>query len=783
MKERKKGRDLLCSLIPLPNPLPKGEGDKNCLRFADMRRFLFRFALALLVPLTLIAFVDSNRPLTQTVRGQSEQDARALIDQPLDLLFLRGKLVDGTGKNPRTADIGIRGDRIVFVGHAGKANLTATRIIDAKGFVIAPGFIDPHTHTLADLSDTNRKSNEAFLMQGVTTVITGNDGGSALNIGATLRRWDAQGIGTNAILLAGHGTVRGRVMGQTDAQPTPAQLEEMRQLVARAMDEGAFGLSTGLYYAPGSYAKTEEVIELAKAAAARGGIYDTHMRSESAGLLDSVAETLRIGREARIPVHISHIKALGPEAWQRTNQVIKLIKQARAEGIDASACQYPYTASGTSLQAALVPRWAEVGGRAELLKRIDDPQIRLRLLSEMEDNLKLRGGPDKMQIADATNRDLVGKRLDAIAKELNKTPAEAALDLIKLGSTSVISFNMNEKDVQRFMKERFVTTCSDGSAGHPRKYGTFPRKLREYVYNHRLINLPFAVRNGSALTAEIFRIPDRGLIREGYFADVIVFDEKTIADRATYEQPQLFSVGMKYVIVNGKVAVENGVYNGALAGRALRKTIPSSVDANSPVAITNEPHHRLKFENEYLRVWDTLIPAGDATLWHRHDHDNVVINLSDAAIRVENAGAGPSENQVKFGEVGFRKSSYIHRVMTIGATPFHNMAIEILRSPPTPNISGTVAPMGRVPIIDNDRVRVYRLSLHPGEATGMHTHLLSGLGVFMTAAEVIVETPGGEKPQRSKPQAGDVLWRAGAVTHSIRNVGKTRLEAVDIELK
>src|SRR5207248_469426 len=347
------------------------------------------------------------------------------------------------------------------------AHVTASRTIDATGLIVAPGFIDPHTHTLGDLTNDQSKSNQAYLMQGVTTVITGNDGGSVLNIGETLRKWDDQGIGTNGILLAGFGTIRTKVLGPTDAQPNAAQLEEMKQLVTRAMDEGAFGLSTGLYYAPQSYSKTEEVIELSKVAAAKGGIYDTHMRSESAGLLEAIAETIRIGREAKIPVHISHIKALGPEVWNRSDKAIKLIKQARAAGIEASACQYPYTASGTSLQAALVPRWAEAGGRRELLERIDDPQVRPRLLKEMEENLKGRGGADSLLIADSPNREFVGKRLDLIAQQMNKTPVEAALELIKAGTSGAISFNMNEKDVRRFMKEKFVTTCSDGSTGHP----------------------------------------------------------------------------------------------------------------------------------------------------------------------------------------------------------------------------------------------------------------------------------------------------------------------------
>jgi N-acyl-D-aspartate/D-glutamate deacylase len=350
----------------------------------------------------------------------------------------------------------------------------------------------------------------------------------------------------------------------------------MKALVASAMDDGAFGMSTGLYYAPQSYAKTEEVIALAKVAAAKGGVYDTHLRDEgsySIGLLGAIDETIRIGREAGIPVHISHIKALGPDVWGQSKPAIKLMKRARSQGIDIVACQYPYDASGTSLQASLVPRWAEVGGRGELLKRIDDPQVRPKLISEMEENLKRRGGAASLLITESRDPTLIGKRLNALATEMNKTPVEAALDIIKnVGGAGVASFNMSEKDIKRFMKEKIVMTCSDGSTGHPRKYGTFPRKLREYVFNRRLISLPFMIRNSSALTAEWFRIPERGLIREGYFADVIVFDPKTVADRATYEQPELLAAGMKFVIVNGKTAVENENFTGIFAGLALRKS-------------------------------------------------------------------------------------------------------------------------------------------------------------------------------------------------------------------
>ncbi|MCA1591415.1 MAG: D-aminoacylase [Acidobacteria bacterium] len=497
----------------------------------------------------------------------------------VDLLIRGGKVVDGSGSKPLAEDVGIRGDRIVFIGNAAKSGVRAARTIDAAGLLVAPGFIDPHTHTIEDLSDARRKSNENYLMQGVTTVITGNDGASVLSVAGTLEKWERQGIGTNAALLTGHGTIRGQVLGSSDAQPTAEQLESMKSFVARAMDEGAFGISTGLYYAPGSYAKTEEVIELSKVAAARGGVYDTHMRDENSyniGLLGSIKETIRIGREARIPVHISHIKALGTEVWGQSAEAIRLIKQARDEGVEVTANQYPYDASGTSLVSTLIPRWAEVGGRAELLKRIDDTAIRTRLLAEMEVNLKRRNGAEALLFTSTRNKELWGKTLGAVARERNKPPVEAALDIIKIGDVSVASFNMSEPDIENFMVQSFVMTGSDGSSGHPRKYGTFPRKLREYVYKRKLITLPFAIRASSALTAATFRIPERGLLRVGYFADVIVFDEQTIADRATYREPELLSTGMRYVFVNGKPAVEDGKYNGALAGRALRKNQPPS---------------------------------------------------------------------------------------------------------------------------------------------------------------------------------------------------------------
>lgn len=502
--------------------------------------------------------------------GQSSQRI-----SKLDLLIRGGSVVDGTGSDAIKADIGIAGDRIVFVGDAAKENLPADHVLDAPGLLVAPGFIDPHTHTDEDLTSPQRKSNEPYLFQGVTTVVVGNDGRGPFPISNRLNEWQQQGIGTNALLLVGHGTVRGQVLGATDAQPTAAQLAKMKQLVAQAMDEGAFGMSTGLYYAPGSYAKTEEVIELAKVVAARGGIYDTHMRDEGSyniGLLGSINETLRIGREANLPVHISHIKALGTDVWGRSKQAIEIINQARREGINVTANQYPYTASGTGLTAALVPRWAEVGGTAQLLKRIDDPALRPRLIAEMEQNLKRRGGADSLLITSAKDANVVGKRLAAIAQQRGQSPIEAALDIIKQGSASVASFNMNEQDIENFMRQEWVMTGSDGSTGHPRKYGTYPRKLREYVFNRKVISLPRMIQASSLQVAQVFKLRERGKLSAGYFADVIVFDPQTVADRATFEQPERLAAGMQYVIVNGRLALDGGKYTGALAGRALRKS-------------------------------------------------------------------------------------------------------------------------------------------------------------------------------------------------------------------
>src|SRR5215469_1889523 len=303
-------------------------------------------------PLFLI-FIASVLLFVPLISGSPQGGATTPVK--LDLLLVHGALIDGSGSDPRTTDVGIRGDEIAFIGDSAQASVAAARTIDVSGLIVSPGFIDPHTHTFDDLSTPPRNSNEAYLMQGVTTVVTGNDGSGPLPIAPALRKWDQQGIGTNALLLVGMCSVRQKIMGMVDAAPSAEQLAAMKALVAQGMDDGAFGMSSGLFYAPCSFAATEEVIELAKVAAAKHGYYDTHMRDESSysiGLLGSIRETIRIGREAGLPAHISHIKALGTDVWGQSTEAIRLIQEARAQGLEVTADQYPYNASGTSLVPA-----------------------------------------------------------------------------------------------------------------------------------------------------------------------------------------------------------------------------------------------------------------------------------------------------------------------------------------------------------------------------------------------------------------------------------------------
>jgi len=501
------------------------------------------------------------------------------VQDSADVLIRGGTLHDGSGRAAQRADVAIRGDRIVFVGDASRGAIRAGRTIDATGLIVAPGFIDPHTHSFEGLSglDSLARQNRGALLQGVTTVVTGADGRGPLDVARVLAEAERAGIGTNTYALAGFGTARSRIMGSSSAKANPAQIDSMRALIAKAMQEGAYGVGSGLFYAPQSYSSTEEVIAVLKGATPYGGVYDTHQRDESSytiGLLNSVREAIRIGRETGLTTNLGHVKALGVDVWGKADSVLLLMREARAAGHMVVADQYPWTASGTGLSAALLPRWAEAGGRDSLQQRIADAPTRERMLAEMRENLRRRGGDTTLLLTSgsAQARQYVGKTLKQVAAEKGKPAVETALELIlTVGGMSVASFNMNERDIETFMKDPYVMTSSDGSGGHPRLYGTYPRKIRRYVLDKPVITMERMIRSSSGQVAEVYGIRERGLIKAGFFADVIVFDPNTIRDEATYVEPQKLAIGMRWVFVNGRAAVADGAPTGAFAGRGLRK--------------------------------------------------------------------------------------------------------------------------------------------------------------------------------------------------------------------
>ncbi|MBX9927858.1 MAG: amidohydrolase family protein [Gemmatimonadaceae bacterium] len=503
----------------------------------------------------------------------------ATAQSPGSILITGGTVVDGTGAAGRRADVLIENDRVVFVGDAKAAKRTAAKQIDATGMIVAPGFIDPHTHTYEGLPrlSLERRKNLSSLMQGITTVILGADGRGPLEVKRVLDESEKAGLGTNTFAITGYGSARVAVLGASSAAASPAQIDSMRALVRRAMEEGAFGIGSGLFYAPQSYANTEEVIKVVAATAPFGSVYDTHQRDESSytiGLLNSVREALRIGKEAGVAVNIGHIKALGVDVWGRSDSVIAIVEAAQKAGQKVTADQYPWTASGTGLSAALLPRWAQAGGRDSLRARMADATTRERMLTEMRDNLRRRGGDSSLLLTGGGEaaKSVIGKTLKQVAAERKMGAVETALELIgTVGEIGVASFNMTESDIEAFMKRPWVMSSSDGSGGHPRLYGTYPRKLRRYVLDKPVITMPRAIQASSAQVAETYGLKDRGVLTAGAFADVIVFDPKTVKDEATYVEPEKLAAGMRWVFVNGTAAVADGAPTGALAGRTLRK--------------------------------------------------------------------------------------------------------------------------------------------------------------------------------------------------------------------
>lgn len=524
-----------------------------------------------------------------------------------DLAIVNGRILDGTGNPWFRADIGIKNGKIEFIGKIKESS--AEIIIDAKNLIVCPGFIDIHSHS--DFTVLVDPKAESKVMQGVTLEVVGNCGSSAAPMNDFLREhrekylkptlgeeiefdWktmnqyfkklETKGVAVNIASYVGHGTVRACVLEFSDRQPTSSELEEMKELVAKAMEDGAMGLSTGLIYTPGCYAKTDEIIELAKIAAEYGGIYASHIRGEGATLIEAVKEAITIGEKASIPVEISHFKASGKPNWGKVREAIEIILEARRRGIDVTADQYPYIASSTGL-VALLPKWVREGGAEKILERLRDSEIRSKIREEMRSyTLRDREYWSRIMISQVEkNKQFEGMRIAEIAEKLNKDPIDTVLDLILEEETIVrmINFGICEEDVETIMKLPWVMIGSDGRAvspqgklgegkPHPRYYGTFPRVLGRYVREKKVIPLEMAIRKMTYLPAWRLGLRDRGIIREGAWADIVVFDPEKVYDKATFINPHQFPVGIHYVIVNGEITVKDGKHTGKLNGRIIR---------------------------------------------------------------------------------------------------------------------------------------------------------------------------------------------------------------------
>lgn len=495
-----------------------------------------------------------------------------------DLVVAGGRLVDGTGGPWFLADVGIRGDRIAVVGDLG-GTAAATRI-DARGLVVAPGFIDPHVHARERIFELPNA--EGYLLQGLTTVVDGNDGSSPLPLAPYFEKLAAATMSPNVALFVGHGTVREAVMGTANRKATPAELVKMQALIAQAMRDGALGISTGLAYVPGTYAPTDEVVALAQTAREHGGIYISHMRDEGGGVLESVRETIAIGERAKIPVQISHHKVGGRKQFGQSVQSLELIAAARARGVDVTFDQYPYTASQTGL-SLIFPRWALADDKLKerLASAGQHKEIKTGMLAFIDE----RFGDDATRIQLVRcghDPSLAGKTIADLLKTSGQQMTQSAIadtviDLQLKGGCSAIFHAYDEPDVERFMTSPFGMIGSDGSlttpgngAPHPRAFATYPRVLGHYVRERKILTLEEAVRKMTSFPAARLGLQDRGLLRVGLMADVTVFDPATIADKATFADPHHYSVGVRFVVVNGRVTVDQGVHTGARAGRVLR---------------------------------------------------------------------------------------------------------------------------------------------------------------------------------------------------------------------
>ena len=498
---------------------------------------------------------------------------------PYDIVLQGGRVVDGTGSPPVVADVGVRNGLVAGVGDLSDA--AATTILDVTGLYVAPGFIDTHSHAGPGLATAELSHGEPLLAQGLTTVVVNPDGGGPVDLVEQRADLEEEGLGVNVAQLVGHGSVRGRVMSSDDRAPTEAELDAMRALVRAGMEAGAWGLSSGTFYTPGSYSENSELIELARVAAEYDGIYTSHIRDESnytIGVLAAVEEVIDVSRQSGITGVVTHIKALGPPVWGTAAAMVERIEAARDEGLSVYADQYPYLASATGLSAALLPRWSQAGGSGAFAERVADPDTRVRIREAMVENLARRGGADRIQFRRfEEDPSIEGRLLSDLAAERGADPIDVALELILQGGPSIVSFNMSEEDLLTLMTREWTMTSSDGGlplfgvgVPHPRSYGAFARKIGKFVFQDEVMSVEAAVRSMTALPAEVMGMEDRGRIEEGMVADLVVFSDY-FKDNATFTEPHQLSSGVVHLFVGGEAAILSSAFTGVQAGQVLVK--------------------------------------------------------------------------------------------------------------------------------------------------------------------------------------------------------------------